>query len=385
MNRSFLRGLALAVAVLCVAAVVLFGVRRCTTSAVPRYRTAPVTQGRIVESVGASGTLNPVKVVSVGTQVSGTVKRLLVDFNDKVVEGQLLAEIDAALYSAQLAQTSANLRSAEVGLQISAANEARIRGVISQGYVSKQDLDKAIEARAAAQAQKSALQAQLARDRSNIGFTRIKAPVSGVVLSRDVAIGQTVAASFQTPTLFKIAQDLRSMRIEASVAEADVGRVNMGQSAVFTVDTYPGTDFRAQVRQLRLNPTVEQGVVTYTVVLDVDNAALKLLPGMTAAVRIQTSVRDNVRRVPTAALNFRPKNAADGKVAGAPLPGERVFVMRDGNAVAIGLRVGVADETYTEVIGDALRDGDLVIVGESLPTDANSAAPRRGPPGGPGL
>ena len=385
MKRSFLRGLALAVALLCVAAAALFGVRRCTASAAPLYRTSPVTQGRIVESVGASGTLNPVKVVSVGTQVSGTVKRLLVDFNDKVVEGQLLAEIDGALYSAQIAQTTANLRSAEVGLQISAANEARIRGVISQGYVSKQDLDKAIEARAAAQAQKSALQAQLARDRSNIGFTRIKAPVSGVVLSRDVAIGQTVAASFQTPTLFKIAQDLRSMRIEASVAEADVGRVDMGQSAVFTVDTYPGTDFRAQVRQLRLNPTVEQGVVSYTVVLDVDNASLKLLPGMTAAVRIQTNVRDNVRRVPTAALNFRPKNGAGGKVAGTLSPGERVFVMRDGNAVAISLRIGVADETYTEVIGDALRNGDLVIVGESLPTDANGAAPRRGPPGGPGL
>ena len=360
-------------------------------------------RGAITQTVAANGTLNPVKLVSVGSQISGIVHKLYVDFNDKVRAGQVLLELDPALTRAQLQQSEANLASANASLELAQANEARVRGLFAQEYVSRLELDQAVQALKVAQAQIALVQAQVARDRINLGFTVIRSPVSGVVVSRQVDLGQTVAASLSTPTLFQIAQDLAKMQIDSSYAEADVGNIRVGQPVSFHVDAFPNRNFSGTVKQIRLNPTTQQSVVTYNVVVSVDNPELLLMPGMTAYVNITLAKREDALLVPNAALRFRPSDgkasagkARNGDKAGgdksgsdkaggernkdksSDMPTGTVYVLENGQPKAVRINVGITDSRMTEVLDGELKEGDKVIVEDTQPvTKSNSSSPMR--------
>jgi len=322
---------------------------------VPHYRTEKIAKGNIVKTISANGTLNPVVLVNVGTQISGVVNKLNVDFNDRVHKDQVLAEIDPSLINAQLEQSQANLANAQASLKLAQANEARSKELYAQDYVARSDLDQAVQAREAAKSQVASAIGQLKRDKANKGYTIIRSPVSGVVVSRNVDIGQTVAASFQTPTLFTIAQDLQHMQIDTSVAEADVGGIRVNQTVNFTVDAYPDRVFQGKVFRIRLDSKVLQNVVTYDVVISVNNPEEILLPGMTAFVSIVIDERNDILKLPLAALKFRP-------AGGIGKPGKNVYRSENNKAVAVPVQIGIADGKYAEIIGGDLKEGDLVIL-----------------------
>lgn len=338
------------------------------TSSGERYKTQAVESGDITQTVSANGTLNPVVLVSVGTQVSGTVKKLYADFNDKVKEGEVLMELDAALYEAQSRQSEANVNSAQAALELAAANEARSRRLYAQEYISKQELDQAVQSLKSARAQLALARAQHERDLTNLGYSVIRSPVSGVVVAREVDVGQTVAASFQTPTLFKIAQDLRRMQIDSSFAEADIGNIKEGQAVRFTVDAFPNKSFEGTVKQVRLNPTTQQNVVTYNVVVSVDNPEQILMPGMTAYANISVAQRKNALLVPNAALRFKPQDAAAKGERRKSKEGKRegtagtVYVLENNQLKPVNIATGITDNRYTEVLSGELKAGDQVIV-----------------------
>jgi HlyD family secretion protein len=331
-----------------------------------RYRFDAVTRGNLTQVVSANGTLQPVNVVSVGTQVSGTVKKLYVDFNDKVEQGQVLLELDNSIYSAQVRQSEANLRNAQASLELARANAERMRGLFAKEYVSKQELDQAEQALTAAQAQISVVRAQMDRDRANLGYTVIRSPVSGVVVDRVVAVGQTVAASLQTPTLIMIAQDLSKMQINSSFAEADIGRITPGLTAQFKVDAFPDRQFEGIVKQVRLNPTTVQNVVTYNVVVMVDNPGEILLPGMTAYVNVRIAEKKDVLLVPSSALRVRVTSGPQGEHQGPRRggAGPAVHVLRNGQLIAVPVKPGAYDSYHTEIVEGDLRPGEEVVIGE---------------------
>lgn len=336
-----------------------FWQQRSEAPAAERYRTQPVTRGALIQSVSANGTLNPVVLVSVGTQVSGTVQKLHVDFNQRVEAGQVLAELDPALLRAAEQQTLASLGGAQAALRLAQSNEERLRQLFAQEYISRQEFDQGIQAREAAEAQVRLYEAQLARDRTNLRYTVIRSPVSGVVVDRQVNVGQTVAASFQTPTLFLIAQDLKQMQIDTSVAEADVGSIRVGQKVEFRVDAFPEQVFSGAVKQIRLNPKIETNVVTYNVVVSVANPEETLLPGMTAYITVITEVRDSVLMVPNAALRFRPAQSGAAQPARS---GPQIHVLRGNAIVPVAIQPGLSNGRMTEVAGGELREGDPVVI-----------------------
>jgi HlyD family secretion protein len=340
-----------------------------------QYRLAALTTGDVTQTVSANGTLNPVVLVNVGTQVSGTVKKLLVDFNDRVKAGQVLLELDPALLDAQVRQDEAALANARTTLDLARANEARSQTLIAQEYISRQDFDTAVQARKSAEAQVAQATAMLAKDRTNLSYSVIRSPVSGVVVNRAVDIGQTVAASFQTPTLFQIAQDLRKMQIDSSFAEADIGRIKVGQPVQFTVDAFPDRSFTASVKQVRLNPTTQQNVVTYDVVIAVENPDEILMPGMTAYVNVIVARRSNVLLAPNAALRFRPAGAATASGRQRAASQEKtaastgtVYVLDQGRPRAVRIGVGISDGRNTEITSPELKAGDQVITGAIEPS-----------------
>jgi HlyD family secretion protein len=328
--------------------------------------------------------------VSVGTQVSGTIIRLHVDFNSVVKEGQLLAELDPALFNAALAQSVANLNSARAALRLAETKEARTRSLVGKGFISQAELDIAVKELEAAQAQIELVNAQVARDQTNLRYTVIRSPISGVVVARNVELGQTVAASFNTPTLFQIAKDLAHMQIETSIAEADIGGIKEGLPARFRVDAFPGQFFQGSVMQVRLNPTIQSNVVSYTVIVSADNAEGRLKPGMTAFVQVTANRREGVLRVPNAALRFRPQadpaqaDKSGGAAKPGPAPGaaganrgggaatarreasSRVYKLVDGRLAPVAVRTGVSDSTYTEVLGGELAEGDKLVTRDLL-------------------
>lgn len=355
-----------------------------------RYATGALEHGAITQSVAANGTLNPVVLVSVGSQVSGIVQKLYADFNGKVKAGQVLLELDPTLTRAQLQQSEANLSSAQASMELAQANEERARGLFAQEYVTRQDLDVAVQALKAAKAQFAVAQAQVVRDRRNMDNTVIRSPVSGVVVSREVDVGQTVAASLQSPVLFKIAQDLSHMQIDTSYAEADIGNIRVGQQATFRVDAFPNRTFRGEVRQVRLNPTTQQNVVTYDVVVSVDNLDQALMPGMTAYVNIVVAQRKDVLLVPNTALRFRPSDAGvrpdksrtggdkakgEGRGKGDAIQMGTVFVLENGQPKAVRISVGITDNRMTEVLGGEIKDGDAVIIEDRQPPTKASGGP----------
>jgi HlyD family secretion protein len=337
-----------------------------------RYRTQEAAVGDVTRTVSANGTLNPVVLVNVGTQVSGTVRKLHVDFNDHVRAGQVLLELDPALYAAQVNQSEASVHNIEASLELARANADRSRVLFDQQFISRQEFDTSVQALKSATAQLELARAQLAKDRTNLSYATIRSPVSGVVVDRAVDVGQTVAASFQTPTLFKIAQDLAKMQIDSSFAEADVGSIRVGQPVRFTVDAYPSRSFNAKVRQIRLNATTQQNVVTYDVVVGVDNPEQILMPGMTAYVNVIVAQSKDVLLVPNAALRYRPAQMqaqdkaapARGKRDKEEAPTGRVFVIDGEKLRAVSIKTGISDNRFTEVTSAELKAGDRVVTGE---------------------
>lgn len=279
----------------------------------PTFNVAKIEKGDVVQQVTASGTLNPVINVQVGSQISGLITNLYVDFNSKVKAGQLVAEIDPATYKTKLLQNEADLASANASLQLAELNAHRAEQLYKDQLISKADYDTAEVDLAQAKAQVQTREAQVNSTQVDLGRCKIVAPIDGIVIDRKVDIGQTVAASLNAPVLFQIANDLKNMQINASVAEADIGGVSVGQEVKFTVDAYPGRDFVGKVFQVRNAPVTVQNVVTYDTIIEVNNDDEKLKPGMTANVQIITAKRENTVRIPNSALRFRPP---------APLPSE---------------------------------------------------------------
>jgi len=334
-----------------------------------RYKTDAVEIGDVAKTVSANGTLNPVVLVNVGTQVSGTVQKLHADFNDHVRAGQVLLELDPALFKAQVKQDEASLNDAKATLELAAANDARARTLWEQDSISKQDVDTAAQALKSAKAKVELAAATLQKDQTNLDYSVIRSPVSGVVVNRAVDLGQTVAASFQTPTLFQIAQDLRKMQIDSSFAEADVGNIKVGQPVRFTVDAFPDRSFSATVQQVRLNPTIQQNVVTYDVVVAVDNPDQILMPGMTAYVNIVLAERKNVLLVPNAALRFNPPPGAEIASSEKPKEAESgkmgtVYLLKENRLYPVKIGIGISDNHFTEVLSGDLKAGDQVVVSE---------------------
>ncbi|MBP1165429.1 HlyD family secretion protein [Chryseobacterium sp. PvR013] len=262
--------------------------------------------GEISNSITATGTIQPVDTVAVGTQVSGIIKNIYVDFNSTVKKGELLATLDPDLLQYQSQQIKANLQNAKSNLAYNEININRQSQLYKVGAISKADYDVATNQYNAAKAQVGSVTAQLSTANKNLSLTNIYSPIDGTVLNRNVSEGQTVASSFSTPTLFSIAKDLTKMRVRASVDEADIGNVKVGQKATFTVDAFPDETFDGEVSEVRLHPTVSSNVVNYTTIINADNSSLKLKPGMTANITIYTEVLNNSMKIPVAATSFRP-------------------------------------------------------------------------------
>jgi HlyD family secretion protein len=378
--NSFRARAGLAIAAIAAAVLVAWWGLHSSANHDQRYETVTIDTGPVRQVVSANGTLNPVVLVNVGTQVSGTVASLHADYNDRVKAGQVLARLDPSLIEAQLAASRASVANAEAELQLATANARRSRDLFDKQMIAQSALDQAESELARAQAQRQLARAQVRRDETNLRYTIIRSPVAGVVIARDVDVGQTVAASFQTPTLFKIAKDLREMQIDTNVAEADIGGIRIGMPAAFTVDAFAGREYAGKVRQIRLNPKIEQNVVSYNVVIGVDNADQSLIPGMTANVHILIAARDNVLRVPNAALRYRPSNGDDAnggtKRAGAQ-GGRAVYRLEDGEPRPVLFVPGIADSRFTEAANTELKAGDLLITRDREAKDAKSAARSR--------
>ncbi len=341
---------------------------------------ATVRYGDIRQTVSTSGTLDPVVLVNVGTQVSGTVNRLYVNFNDHVRKGEVLLTLDPTLFKAQMEVDRANLKSDEANLHLAQVTEVRIRRLYNENYETRQDLDQAIEARQAAEDAVKAVQAQLLRDATNLSYTVIRSPVSGTVIDREVELGQTVAASLQTPTLFLIGENLAQMQVDTYVSEADIGQIRPGDPATFTVYAYPGREFHGQVVQIREAPITVQNVVTYDVIVSAPNPKGLLLPGMTADIAITTADLKHMLRVPRAAFAFAPPSARIARAAPLPPKGrKRLWVLRQGHLVPVTVTVGIANDEYVEITGGNLAAGERVAVGETRPMASASQLPGRRP------
>ena len=348
----------------------LFG-RTAAEDVKNRYKTQAAEVGDIRQIITANGTLNPVVLVNVGTQVSGTVKALHADFNERVAPGQILAELDPALFRAALAQSQANLLNAQASRTLAKSKEARARDLLAKNFISQTAMDEATQALDAANAQVALAKAQVERDSTNLRYSVVRSPISGVVVERNVDVGQTVAASFQTPTLFQIAKDLRDMQIDSSVSEADVGAIAVGDKVKFSVDAFAEREFVGKVRQIRLNPTIQQNVVTYNVVVAVDNEDGKLMPGMTAHVKILVAERKDVLRIPNAALRYKPASSEEtnGKKPRTKKGSDGTVVYRlgpDNQPVPVKIKLGISDGTNSEVTEGALKAGDALVVKDTV-------------------
>jgi HlyD family secretion protein len=371
-----------------------------------KWTTAKVDRGKLTARVTATGTLSALVTVQVGSQVSGRISQITVDFNSPVKKGQVIARIDPQLFQAAAEQARANALAAQANLvkaKVQAAEAdrqmARQKQLRDEKLVAQADFDTAQSNADAARAQVTAAESAVAQARAaahqaqiNLDYTTITSPINGTVISRSVDVGQTVAASLAAPTLFTIAEDLEKMQVDTSVAEADVGKLKAGMNATFTVDAFPSERFRGTVRQIRNAPTTVQNVVTYDAVIDVSNTDLKLKPGMTANVTFVYAERDDVIMVPNAALRFRPPLSAiaapDGGTAPRPSRKDRALDQRSlwrlvgGKAQESMIRVGVTDGTNSEVVEGPVQPGELVITdmqGGAVTSDAaKTPFPRRG-------
>src|SRR5215469_1741508 len=396
MKRSF-RWPAVNVALLLIA----FIVRECRNSGAAAYQTATVNRGPITQAVTATGTLNPVVNVQVGSQVSGNIAKLFVDFNSQVKAGQVVAQIDPALFQATVTQAEGDLASAQAALELARVNAKRTQDLFVRKTSSQADLDQAMANLHQAEANVKIKQGALDKAKADLEHCTITSPIDGVVISRNVDVGQTVAASLQAPVIFQIANDLTKMQIDSNVAEADVGVVQVGQDVDFTVDAFSTQTFHGKVVQVRNAPITVQNVVTYDTVIGVSNPDLKLKPGMTANVSIIVARKDNVLQIKNAALRYRPTEAAPAETSSkSPAPGagrgagrreqrpsERtVYVLSGSRPTPVQIKTGISDGVVTEVV-EGLKDGDRVVTAEvasksqpaSTPTNPFSGGPRRFP------
>jgi HlyD family secretion protein len=355
-----------------------------------RYTTVAADKGTVARTITSTGTVNPVLTIIVGSYVSGVIQELYCDYNTRVKQGQICAKIDPRPYQTIVDQDKANLAVAQAQLDKDTANLAyeklnydRNLRLSATNAVSKDAVDNAKNLYDQAQAQiefdKATIaqhQAQLDAALVNLDYTNIISPVDGTVVSRNVTMGQTVAASFQTPTLFLIATDLTSIQVDTNVSESDIGGIKEGNAATFTVDAYPKRTFEGRVAQVRQSPQTVQNVVTYDVVVKTDNADLLLKPGMTAATKIITDSREGVPRVPNQALRYRPSNQNATRLPALAAGQARVWVLRETQLVAVTVVTGLDDDNFTEIVGGDLELGDQVITGEQ---SAGAAAPSRPP------
>lgn len=366
-------------------AVLTTGTIAVTNSKQVKYKTKPIERCTITEVVEASGTINPVNTVSVGSTVSGLIKEIYVDYNDVVKKGQILAQIDPANFEATVQQNQAQINNARANLAKLQAianydqkQYVRYKNLYSKNFVAKSELDEKLSTYQsdlaqinAAKAQISQYQATLKTALTNLGYTKIIAPVDGTVISREIDLGSPVAASFQAPELFTIAQDLTKMQIEVSVSEADIGRVEEGQDVTYTLDGYPDSTFTGKVTQVRLSPTTESNVVTYTVIVDVNNEDLKLKPGMTANVSIITDKSENVLCVPNMALKFTPD------INGPKYKNQGIWILEKGKPKRVEIETGAYNDSSTEIISDKIQEGTDVII--SIKSKKSKQNNRRNP------
>ncbi|HWW62031.1 MAG TPA: efflux RND transporter periplasmic adaptor subunit [Thermoanaerobaculia bacterium] len=382
-----------------------------------QYKTEKVDRGNVTMTVTATGTLSAVTTVQVGSQVSGVIAQLYADFNSHVTKGQLLAELDPTPLQTQVEQRRADVTRAQVEASNAKIQYLRQQRLAGAGLTAQSELDTAKAQYDGAVAQVAQSAAALRQAETNLRYTKIISPIDGVVVDRQYDVGQTVAASFQAPTLFQIAQDLTKMQVQADVDQSDIGRVQVGQIARFTVDAYPEEEFRGRISQIRYNAQVNQNVVTYPVIIEVPNPEGRLRPKMTANVTIDVAMVKDVLRVPNAALRFRPATEAGEKRAqgggsssgggferraaqsadsgrglgGAvrQLPGQKaeaktqtVYTLgADKKLKPVEIRTGISDGRYTEVVSGPLKPGDIVVIGIAT-SKVESAPPMGG--GGPG-
>ena len=345
-----------------------------STKPTPQYMLTKIVKQPIIETVEASGIINPVQTVSIGSQVSGMINAIYVDFNSQVKKGQLLAQIDTSLFQAQVDQASATLNSKKADYQkhksmmlYDKANYQRYKTLYAKHYVAKSELDLADATYKSDTAQlasdKAAIaqaQATLNNNLTNLRYTKIISPVDGVVVSREVDVGQTVAASFQTPTLFSVAQDLTKMQIEVSVSEADIGKVKNGQDVEYSLDGYPNETFKGRVSQVRLSSTTVSNVVTYTVVVTVNNENGILKPGMSANVAIITNKKGDALCVENSAMRYTPIAITKGK----KFKEQGIWTLKNSHPLRINIKTGVTDSEFTEIISKEIQEGDDVIIGD---------------------
>jgi len=351
-----------------------------------RYTSVPVTRGAITRTVTATGTVNPELTIIVGTYVSGVIQELYCDYNTKVKKGQSCAKIDPRPYQTAVDQAKANLAVAKAQLDKDKAllsytkiSYERAARLVQTNAVSQDSVDNAKSNYEQAEAQVAFDEATIAQRQAaldaaqvNLDYTNIISPVDGIVVSRAVTMGQTVAASFQTPTLFLIATDLTKMEVDTNVSEGDIGGVSVGNTATFTVDAFPKRAFKGIVMQVRQSPQTVQNVVTYDVIIGVENSDLALKPGMTAATRIVIDHRDDVIRVPNGALRYWPSGSAKAGSSERP----QVWALRNGQPVAVPVQTGLDDDAFTEIFSGTITPQDRVITAEQSSNGSRSTMPR---------
>jgi HlyD family secretion protein len=392
--------------------VIALAVRQCRKGGAANYQVATVTRGSITQAVTATGTLNPVVNVQVGSQVSGNIAKLFADFNSQVKAGQVVAQIDPALFQATVTQAEGDLANAQAALELAKVNATRTQELFARKTSSQADLDQAMANLHQAEANVKIKQGALDKAKADLEHCTIISPIDGIVISRNVDVGQTVAASLQAPVIFQIANDLTKMQIDSNVAEADVGVIEVGQKVDFTVDAFPMRTFHGKVVQVRNAPITVQNVVTYDTVIGVSNPDLKLKPGMTANVSIIVAHKDDVLQIKNAALRYRPAEASAAEAgssssrdvarpSGSRPPdatqkgaggrerrtSERtVYVLPGGQPKPVQIKTGISDGVVTEVV-EGLNEGDRVVTAElsskspaaSTPANPFSGGPRRFP------
>jgi HlyD family secretion protein len=379
-----------------------------------QYKTEKVDRGNVTMTVTATGTLSAVTNVQIGSQVSGVIARLYADFNSQVKKGQLLAELDPTPFLQQVEQRRADLTRVQVQAEDMRIKYERQRRLMQNGLTPQAEVDSAKAQYDGARAQVAQARAALSQSETNLRYTKIASPTDGIVVDKQYEVGQTVAASFQAPTLFEIAEDLTQMQVQADVDQSDIGRIQVGQVVRFNVDAYPEEEFRGRIAQIRYNAQVNQNVVTYPVIIEVANPEGRLRPKMTANVTIDVATVQNVLRVPNAALRFKPStdNAQTsagsggdamsraarsgrgggpggaagqlpgGRRGGAPSKASTVYILdAEKKPKPVEIRTGITDGRTTHVVSGALKEGDAVVVG--LATSKVESAPPMGGPGGP--
>lgn len=347
--------------------VILIGIylkRENASLSADQFEVITLDTGLISKEVTASGKIQPINTVAVGTQVSGIVEKVLADYNDEVQKGQLLAMLDTSVLVQNTKDTKARLDLANAKLKVAKLNHQRYQKLFKDKLIAKATLEEAEVQLASAEAEVLSAEASYAKSQREFNYASIVSPVSGTVISKEIEQGQTVASSFQTPTLFQIAEDLSKMQIEANIAEADIGMILPKMLVTFTVDAYPNDIFNGVIKQIRLSPTEEQNVVMYTVVIEVDNSSRKLLPGMTAFVNIKIQELTDALRLPTTALQFKPnalvRQFMDKNTFQLESDQSIVYQFKNGRVVPVVIRRGLSDTSYVQVL-DGLKKGDHVI------------------------